>query len=289
MWRSVQRFIQSRPALKAPYTVLSKTAKRTLRCLDRRTLSEPAFEQALGEIGVVPGATVMIHCSIDEVMRRVPTTNAVKLIGLLQKLLTPEGTLLVPNSPFSGLEADWVHANDRFDVRRTASRVGLYTEVFRRMPGVIRSMQPTHAVAGWGKNASEILSTHHLGGAFGEKSPFCRLREFGGLVIGIGAPMGKFFTIMHAVEELHPRTRKLLFEEEPYHVTIVNGAQTFEYTSHALRAGVRRNFQDMEDGAIAAGALRVVRRGGLRFDSAEAKSLIEVGLELIEKGVYSPG
>ena len=288
MWRSIQRYIQAHKSLRTAYTPFSRGAKRVLAALDRRTMSEEELAQCLREIGIVEGATVMVHCSIDEVTRRVPTMNAIRLIELLERLLGKEGTLLVPNSPFSGLESDFVHANDTFDVRRTPSKTGLYTEVFRRMPGVIRSMHPTHAVAGWGKNAKALLATHHLGTAFGENSPFCKLRDYGGFVAGIGVRMGQSFTIFHSVEELHPRTRKMLFEEAPYHIRIVNGAEVIPYTSFALKPGIRRNVVDLEEALRSDGTLRTMTRKGLRLEAADAKALIERGLELVECRVYIP-
>jgi aminoglycoside 3-N-acetyltransferase len=268
------------------YTPFNKGVKRLLRAIDRRTLSDDELAGCLREAGIVHGATVMVHCSIGEVMRRVPSMNAVRLVELMQRLLGADGTLLVPNSPFSGFESHFVHSHDTFDVRRTPSKVGLYTEVFRRMPGVTRSMHPTHAVAGWGKNAAALLATHHLGTAFGENSPFCKLRDYGGRVVGIGVRMGRSFTIFHGVEELHPRTRKTLFEETPYHMNIINGAQVIPYTSFALRTGITRNVVDVEDALRADGTLRTVVRKGLRFESADAKALIERGLGLIERGIY---
>ena len=288
MWRSIQKFIQAHAWLRAPYTALRHGMKLVQALADRRTMSEEQLAESLREIGVVPGATIFVHCSIDEVTRRVPSMNAVKLITLLQTLLGKEGTLLVLTSPFSGLEADFVRANNTFDVKRTPSKTGLFTEIFRRMPGVMRSLQPTHPVAGWGKNARALLEKHHTGTAFGPASPFLKLRAYDGKVIGIGAPMGRFFTIMHAVEELHPRTHKLLFEEEPYRIKIVNGADTFPYTSHALKAGMKRNVVDLEDSLLRSGAVERIVRSGLVLDAADAGKLIDDALELIEKRVYIP-
>ncbi len=288
MWRSIQAFIQAHIWLKAPYTLLRRGMRRARGFLDRRTMGEEKFSECLKRIGVTPGATVMVHCSIDEVVRRVPGMNAVKFVTLLQKLLGDKGTLLVLTSPFSGTESEYVHSHDTFDVRRTPSKTGLFTEVFRRMPGVTRSMQPTHPVAAWGVNAHALTATHHLGTAFGPQSPFLKLADCRGIIVGVGARMGKYFTIMHAVEELHPRTRELLFEKTPYEIKIVNGAETIAYSSHALRTGMKRNVVLLEDVLRADGTVHGFTKSGLLFDAADAKALVEHGLELIERKVYIP-
>ncbi len=58
--------------------------------------------------------------------------HSVHPFTLLQTLVGKEGTLLVLTSPFSGLEADFVRANNTFDVKRTPSKTGLFTEIFPR-------------------------------------------------------------------------------------------------------------------------------------------------------------
>ena len=139
--------------------------------------------------GFKPGATVMVHSSFSHVRRRVPGLSPKGLIALLQEQLGPEGTLLMPTFPFQGSQGEYAEKNPRFDVQRTPSKVGVLTEVFRQMEGVVRSKHPTHPVAAWGRNASEIVSTHHLGPTFGVTSPFYRLREFEGIVVGLGTSM----------------------------------------------------------------------------------------------------
>src|SRR5881397_1311983 len=41
----------------------------------------------------------------------------------------------------------YVQKNPKFDLRRTPSKVGPLTEVFRPLPSVVRSLHPTHPVA----------------------------------------------------------------------------------------------------------------------------------------------
>jgi aminoglycoside N3'-acetyltransferase len=156
------------------------------------------------------------------------------------------------------------------------------------MPGVCRSPHPTHSVAGWGRHARELLLDCPLTTAFGTDSPFYRMRFYDGLVVGLGVGLRQAFTIVHVIEELHPRTRELVFQETPYHMTIIDGAQTISYTSYALKGGVRRNPADLEKALLKDGTLRYVARRGLLFSVAQAGAFIERGLELIEKKVYIP-
>jgi aminoglycoside N3'-acetyltransferase len=140
-------------------------------------------------------------------------------------------------SPFTGFEADYVAAGPTFDVRRTPSRTGLATELFRRMPDTIRSLHPTHPVAGWGERAGELLGEHHHAETFDERSPFCLMREYDGIVIGIGVGTRNAFTLVHSAEYLHPKARAHSFCAERRSLRIRDGDRTIDYTFRRSAAG----------------------------------------------------
>ena len=55
----------------------------------------------------------------------------------------------------------WANVNAQhpvYDYRNTPSCVGLLTNLFRQREGVVRSLHPTHSLAGYGKNAAEYLA-----------------------------------------------------------------------------------------------------------------------------------
>ena len=131
-----------------PYRVLRAGFERLDRTLDRRTLSDTEFLSLLRDLGFTPGATVMVHSAFSPIKRRVPELSPQRLIRILQELLGPEGTLLMPAFSFRGREGHYVDTHTSFDVHDTPSQVGILTDVFRKMPGVRRSYHPTHSVAG---------------------------------------------------------------------------------------------------------------------------------------------
>ncbi|MGA2321635.1 MAG: AAC(3) family N-acetyltransferase [Solirubrobacteraceae bacterium] len=273
----------ARSRLSAPY----KRLRRMYEPIRRRvqgTLTREELRDALAEAGVVPGATVMTHVSMDELIRTTSAINALELIALLKELLTEEGTLLVPTFPFTGREADYLATNPSFDVRRTPSQSGLMTELFRRMPDTVRSLHPTHPVSGWGAHAAEILSTHHLGETFAETSPFCRLREYDGAVVGIGVGIMRGFTIIHAAEYLHPEARAYAFSSQAETVTLKDGETMIDYTFHPLRVGPRRHGRSADPRTTE--VLTYRRHAGLLISSARADAFIERLCELISRGSF---
>lgn len=274
-----------RPYLRTTYEQMRHWwAKLDCAC-DRRTLSLAQFGEVLEELGITSGATVMVHSSMDELARRVPELNAMKLVELLQSRLGRDGTLLMPTFPFLGLQLHYVETHDTFDPRRTPSQVGLATEVFRRMPGVLRSLHPTHPVAGWGKHARELLATHHLGSTFGPNSPMYKLQEYGGLVAGLGAGLNRF-TILHVAEEVHPATRAHRFEAQARAMTIIDGSRRISYKFKVLKPGVDYDMARIAGVLSKHGALKRVSRRGLKCVAARADELIKRSLELAESGLY---
>lgn len=270
--------------------IIPGNAKRRLialdRAIDKRTLSPEAFVGLLARVGVRPGATVMIHSSLDRLARRLPQLNPLEIIRLLQRMLGDEGTLLMPTFPFQGKQLAYVERTDRFDVRRTPSQVGLITEVFRRLPAVVRSMHPTHPVAGWGKHARALVDSHHQGGTFDENSPLYRLRHHQGTVIGLGTGLRDSFTILHVPEEVHPRAREYFFEPRFRTMTIVNDGAEIPYRFRALRADVVRRYGRVENRLVNEGILRYEAAGGLRCATMDAGRFLERAMDMVERGKY---
>lgn len=88
-----------------------------------------------------------------------------------------------------------------FDAATSPSAVGYISEVFRRRPGVLRSLHPVHSVAAYGKNAEYIVSGHEsCETGCGEGTPYLKLIELGGKAILLGVDMDRN-TIMHSLEE----------------------------------------------------------------------------------------
>lgn len=87
------------------------------------------------------------------------------------------------------------------DVRRSPSRMGLLSEVFRRGKGVRRSLSPTHPVLAWGARAEEFLAGHERCLVpFGVGSPFDKLLRWNGKILTLDAPFSTV-TFTHFLED----------------------------------------------------------------------------------------
>jgi aminoglycoside 3-N-acetyltransferase len=113
-----------------------------------------------------------------------------------------DGTLLIPTLPFDGAAVDYIKSGTVTDIARTPSRMGFITEVFRRLPGVTRSIHPTHPIAIWGKDAAAVAAGHHAAATpCGVGTPFHQLLQRQGKILLAGVSI-RTMTFYHCVEEL---------------------------------------------------------------------------------------
>jgi aminoglycoside 3-N-acetyltransferase len=188
---------------------LKVAAKRAIKRQVRRAwltfvrtnqaFSREDLRTALHKLGVQPGGVLLVHSSFDNFTGFEGKATDVNLT--LCESVTPTGTIVMPTLPFSGTAIDYVSSGAVFDARKTPSRMGLLTELFRRQPGTLRSAHPTHSVAAFGRLAEELISDHHLAKTpCGKGTPYGRLLDTGGNILFMGTDIG-VMTFFHYVEE----------------------------------------------------------------------------------------
>src|SRR5690606_17103606 len=89
-----------------------------------------------------------------------------------------------------------------FDVLDTPSGAGYLTEVFRKLPGVLRSVNIQHSVCAYGKMAKFFVEDHYLSETAWDKfSPYYKLANVDGLIFSFGLEhFLRNVTIIHCVE-----------------------------------------------------------------------------------------
>lgn len=163
-------------------------------------LDEGACRRLLTEeMGLGSGALVFVHSSVDRLNLDFPFF---KLLALLRQAVGAEGTLLFPASPMAERPEHWLARGEVFDSVRSPTATGLLPEWARRQHGAVRSLHPTHSVVALGPLAGEMLAEHHLDPApCGSQSPFFKVVERGGIVVGLGVD-ADILTMVHCVEDI---------------------------------------------------------------------------------------
>ncbi len=179
---------ETRAAIKF-FRLMARCGYFEIKARYRTTPSELC--ETLRGLGVVPGAKVMLHSSFSALgeMRGGPEAVA----RALMRLVTPKGLLMMPAFSFFDYGPSGI-----FDPASTPSRCGALTEAFRKMPGVLRSLNPSNSFAAWGEAADEYISRHHEVSVMGADSPLGKLERDGGLIVMIQCPPSA--TFMHVVE-----------------------------------------------------------------------------------------
>lgn len=183
-------------------------------------------------LGLSPGDAVMLHSSFKSLG---PIEGGIQtLISNLMKVLTQRGTLMIPTPSYDYVPCE----NPVFDVRRTHSCIGAVPEFFRQMPGVVRSLSPTHSVAALGRYAREITQDHLLDETpIGPHSPYRYLAQAGGKLLFLGCGL-RPNTSIHGVEELVEVPYLFLPGLFPFTVVDEEGrSRDINYRRHSFKQG----------------------------------------------------
>lgn len=190
---------------------------RRAKALIGISVSERDIALGLREIGVKPGMRLMVHSSLSSFGHVEGGAEAV--IGALQACIGPEGTLLMPSFNHDSIFAE---GKGVYDPRSTPTTDGRVADTFWRMPGVERSLNPTHAFAAWGRDAARYLTGHHLTLTMGEDSPLGLLAREGGYQLNLGTTHAAS-TAKHVAETMR-RVPCLGYRAEQYPVRMPSGA-----------------------------------------------------------------
>lgn len=153
------------------------------------------LKDQLESMGLKGDETILIHSSMKSIGEVDGGADAV-LDAWMEYF--KDGLLLLPTHTWKTVNAD----NPVYNPQTTPSCVGLLTNMFMKRDGVIRSLHPTHSMAGYGKNAAEYLAGEEYnntpctpGGCYD------RLKDAGGkvLLVGVGHERN---TYIHSVEEV---------------------------------------------------------------------------------------
>jgi len=246
------------------------------------------FRDALEVIGIRFGDTLLVHSSYDAFrgFRGKPSDIIVKL----QEAVGPAGMIMMPTMPFTGTAVEYARNNPVLDVRRAPSRMGLLTEIFRRLPGVVRSPHPTHPVAIWGDAARTVASEHYRARTpCGRTSPFEHLLKREGKILLLGTGI-EVLTFYHFVEEeLEDLLPSSPFTDELFSLRVVDAdGSVFPCETRLFDPAVSRSrrLEKLTPELNRVGAIRTRSIGKLDITAFAARDVLEATRKLADDGAY---
>ncbi len=204
-----------------------RRVRNMLKHAEKTSLSD--FKEALTvQLGLQAGDKVFVTSSFANLNAEGYTPE--DAIRTLMDIVGQEGLIMMPYyPPVSSME--WVKSGATFDMNNTTSGMGVMTNVFAHMEGVVKSTHPTKAVCVWGKDAEEYASLHYESvDPYGDQTPYGRLlaaKPSKSLSLGVvNLPM------FHAIEDKYQQEETLYYAEGIFDVPLrtMDGAEIICHT-----------------------------------------------------------
>ncbi len=230
------------------------------------------FIQDLIRMGVKPDDVLVVHSSMKAIGAVEGGADTV-LDAMMEYL--EDGLLILPTHTWKQMGPE--HRD--FDPETEPSCVGILTELFRRRPGVVRSLHPTHSVAVYGKRSREyVAGEENCSTPCPPEGCWGRMENEQAkiLLIGVGHERNTF---IHAVEEGLDVPERLTAEPEEFFIRMADGSlrSTPMYRHYNPKnPHISMDFPKLERGFYENGAARQTTFGDASCILCEAGGIARV-------------
>lgn len=231
----------------------------------------------LETLNIPSGATVLVHSSYKSLgeVAGGPAT----IVAALSNFFAP-GLLVMPTHT-------WAVVNEEapiFDVVHTPSNVGIIGETFRKMPGVIRALHPTHSLAARGEGAQDFARGEErsqtptpLAGCYG------KLYRADSYVMFLGCPLTKN-TLIHSAEEWANAAVRTSDQPRALKIRTANGAlldaPSYRHVT-PLGGGISANYDKLLAPMLARGIAWRAQVGGASVVVCKVGPMIDYTMALL--------
>ena len=272
---------QQKRALKSKLNQAKQRIVQTWLSYDAQQL-----HAALRKLGLSESDTILVHSNFE------PNSGfkgtPMDLANALATFVGDKGNLLMVSIPFRGSAYDHLALNKTFDVRKTISMMGLVTEMFRRRPGTVRSLHPTHPVLASGKDAAWIVADHEQClYACGPGSPFEKFAQLGGKILFFDVGFGAITFFHHVEHLLKDDVPFAVYDTRLFEVPVVDHAgEKRTVKTYAYSKDVPRNADKLEAEMLRRGRIRRGRVGNSRMLLVTAADVLACQTDMVKAGNY---
>ena len=230
------------------------------------------------DLGVESGDRIFVHTGLRNT--KIPRKDVPNLFLAYRDVLGPAGALLFPTHTYScrgAVGCPPFHPGLRCD-----ASIGIWPELARNEPGVIRSASPTHSAAGIGEGVEGFLAGHDRVQPVGEHSPLDKLQQAGAKVLLVGCGF-ESCTLIHLAEYYAqvPYLHLPCAGFEPVATVLLPGGNIEERPIEIV-PGCSRGFPKLEKPLRKRGLIRDGRIGKARVMLCEMQPLLNAAVELLK-------
>ncbi len=244
------------------------------------------FERTLSDLEIGAGDHVMVHASWRP--HSGFTGSPVDMVRAMKRAVGPKGLLIMPSMTYLDSSKAFLTRGETMKVRRSPSRMGLLSEVFRRGKDVQRSLSPTHPLLACGERSELFLSDHEkTDRPFGPASPFAKLLDLGGKILCLDV-VNETITFVHFLEDrIQDQLPFPLYEPEHYTGRVLDADGEIRLVPTRVLSEVSRKLRREEKLWAAArkkGILRHRRVGNTRLMIVGCQDLADLVDSMYESG-----
>lgn len=172
----------------------------------------------LESAGIDRLGTVLMHSSMKKIGD--VEGGADTVLDALSEYMK-DGLLVLPTHTWSYINAD----NPKFYVETSEVCVGILPELFRKRPGVVRSLHPTHSVAALGKDAAAFTAgDERWDTPCHRESAWGRLLDRKATILLVGVDLRRN-TFIHGIEEWVDIPGRLTDGHEQLYTVLADGTE----------------------------------------------------------------
>lgn len=233
----------------------------------------------LAEMGIDPHGTLLIHSSMKSIGD--VEGGADTVIDALMEYMK-DGLLIFPTHTWSEIG----YKKSVYDSRTEPACVGILPNIFRKRPGVIRSLHPTHSVAAYGKDAAEYVSgEEHSSTPCPRNGCWGRLYDRDAEIMFLGCTM-KSNTFIHGVEENNDIPDRVSEWTQPLTIIDANGKEYhIDMHRHDCKAceDISAQYDKLEEPFRYLGAIRYGKFGDAVCIIGKARMMSDITSSFLKK------
>lgn len=147
------------------------------------------------------GDTLIVHSSLNHLANI--GMNAISVLNYLRERIGEEGTLVLPAFPIYNEKNCREKDIYVYNPKKTASATGLMTNIFLRMPGVVRSRFPWNTLAAQGPLAVSMMENNmETDLAHGKNSAWEYCMNHHAKILFLGVRSSHTTTMVHVAEDI---------------------------------------------------------------------------------------